>query len=156
MRCSSLLAVFALSVASARAQYFSEGWQPGQPASTPSVATEAEDDSGFESHGDSQAQGQANPKAERTYYSPPKPEGTPLTSLKDLTDINKVLKSPTSVNLFRAFGINITERVDAAAARLNPWDDRIPLITDDNYVDLVVNEELSEEEEKSRAWMLVV
>lgn len=36
------------------------------------------------------------------------------------------------------------------------WDERIPLITDSNYVDLVVNEEMTPEEEEKRVWFLVM
>lgn len=36
------------------------------------------------------------------------------------------------------------------------WDERIPLITDSNYVDLVVNEEMTPEEEEKRVWFLVI
>ncbi|KAF8897868.1 hypothetical protein BD779DRAFT_1667782 [Infundibulicybe gibba] len=59
------------------------------------------------------------------------------------------------VSLFARFGVNITERLkDARQAAL--WDERVQLITDDNYRDLIVNEELGEQEEKDRVWFLVI
>lgn len=36
------------------------------------------------------------------------------------------------------------------------WDERIPLITDSNYQDVIVNEELSTEEEEKRVWFLII
>jgi hypothetical protein len=58
--------------------------------------------------------------------------------------------------LFNRWGINITERLEAAKANTEIWDSRIPLITDDNYNDLIVNEVLTTEEEKDRVWFLVM
>ncbi|KAI6034619.1 hypothetical protein PISMIDRAFT_19671 [Pisolithus microcarpus 441] len=36
------------------------------------------------------------------------------------------------------------------------WDERIPLITDLNYRDVIVDEELSTEEEEKRVWFLII
>lgn len=36
------------------------------------------------------------------------------------------------------------------------WDERIPLITDENYAEMIVNETLTAEEEKERVWFLIV
>ncbi|PFH50138.1 hypothetical protein AMATHDRAFT_61595 [Amanita thiersii Skay4041] len=36
------------------------------------------------------------------------------------------------------------------------WDKRIPLITDENYNDMIVNEPLTEQEEKDRIWALII
>ena len=36
------------------------------------------------------------------------------------------------------------------------WDDRIPLITDSNYEDVIVRESMTPEEEKQRVWFLVM
>ncbi|KIM57954.1 hypothetical protein SCLCIDRAFT_129315 [Scleroderma citrinum Foug A] len=36
------------------------------------------------------------------------------------------------------------------------WDDRIPLITDSNYEDVIVRESMTPEEEKQRVWFLVI
>jgi len=58
--------------------------------------------------------------------------------------------------LFNRLGINITERLEAAKANSEIWDNRIPLITDDNYNDLLVNEVLTTEEEKNRVWFLIM
>ncbi|KAF7352317.1 hypothetical protein MVEN_01195400 [Mycena venus] len=118
--------------ATASAQYFSEGWAPGkavtaEPAS-PSFA------------GSPPQQQNAKP-AERFSFS-------------SLLDMNKILTSEPVKGLFEKAGINITERL--AAQAISPWDERIPLITDDNYFDMVVNEPMSEEEEEKRVWAIVV
>ncbi|OJA15338.1 hypothetical protein AZE42_03333 [Rhizopogon vesiculosus] len=36
------------------------------------------------------------------------------------------------------------------------WDERIPLITDENYAEMIVNETLTPEEEKERVWFLII
>jgi hypothetical protein len=56
--------------------------------------------------------------------------------------------------VFERFGINITERV--ALTQANLWDERILLITDDNFQELIVREPLTEEEEKTRVWATVM
>lgn len=47
-------------------------------------------------------------------------------------------------------GLNITGAPDLT------WDERIPLITDENYAELIVNEALTPEEEKERVWFLII
>ncbi|KAK0230271.1 hypothetical protein IW262DRAFT_1337335 [Armillaria fumosa] len=121
------------SISLVRAQYFSEGWKPGQavpsevpvPASTPFSANSQE-------------------------------KSAPLrpTDLLKLFEVKTWLTSEPAVALFARFGVNITERL--AAAEVLPWDNRIPLITDDNYEEIIVNEELTEEEEEERIWALLI
>lgn len=117
------------------AQYFSAGWQPGQPVQhTQDVPAP------------SYTPGAEQPQAPS---SPPQPK-----SLSELFSINTLLTLPPVASIFERFGINITERV--ALAKANLWDERIPLITDENYQDLIVNEPLTEQEEKERVWIAVV
>ncbi|KAJ7682215.1 hypothetical protein DFH06DRAFT_1075829 [Mycena polygramma] len=125
------LAVLALA-ATANAQYFSAGWVPGQAVTAEPSA----------------------PSAAAGIPPRQKAESTEAFSLSSLLDINKVLASGPVKGLLEKAGINITERLEAAA--LSPWDPRIPLITDNNYADLVVNETLTEEEEEKRVWVIVV
>ncbi|KAF8214154.1 hypothetical protein K438DRAFT_1706453 [Mycena galopus ATCC 62051] len=122
------LGVLAL-VATASAQYFSEGWVPGQ-----AVTAEAS------------APSSAGPPQQNAQSGP--------SSFSSFLDINKILTSEPVKGLFDKVGINITEKLEAAAVRL--WDDRVPLITDDNYFDMVVNEPMTEEEEDKRVWVIVV
>ena len=129
------LATFSLLalLASSNAQYFSAGWSPDQkqPETQQPVA------------------GEPTPIAE-----PVKATTTPL-NLLNLFDTTKILTSGPSVALFNRFGINITERMEIASlAKI--WDERVPLITDDNYDDLVVNEALTEQEEIDRVWIIVM
>lgn len=130
----SLLAL----VASSNAQYFSQGWIPGQKQPEP------------------QLQQEPVLESKPTQIVEPVKAAKPITpfSLSNLFDINKILTSEPSVALFNRFGINITERVEASLAKI--WDERVPLITDDNYEDMVVNEILTEQEEKDRVWVIVM
>jgi len=113
------------------AQYLSEGWKPGQ------TATDA---------------APADPT-----YTPveTQPKQSKPLRLSQLFDINKLLTSDPAVAVFSKFGINITERVQLAFSN-KLWDERIPLITDHNYKDIIVNEQLTEQEEKDRVWMVVM
>ncbi|KAJ6560308.1 hypothetical protein B0H19DRAFT_945759 [Mycena capillaripes] len=128
-----LFGVLALAATAVNAQYFSAGWTPGQAVtaepSTPSFAGSG---------------------------APPRQKAEPQESfsLSSLLDMNKILSSGPIKGLFEKAGINITERLEAAAVM--PWDERVPLITDNNYFDMVVNEPMSEEEEEKRVWCIVV
>lgn len=123
-------------VVSVNAQYFSDGWSPGQAQTTqeapPPAVTSA-------------PQKQADTFSER--LSPSK--------ILSYFDFNKVLASPPSIALFSRLGINVTERLEAAFPT-KFWDERVTLITDDNYNDLIVNELLTEQEEQDRTWILIM
>jgi hypothetical protein len=137
MKPLSILSVFALA-ASIEAQYFSAGWAPGQPI-------QPEEQSPI-------------PTSLPPKEAPARPnERLSPSSIASYFDLNKLLISEPVVSLFNRFGINITERVELAVKESkNPWDERIPLITDDNYDDLIVNEPLTEEEEPDRTWIIVM
>ncbi|KAJ7018373.1 hypothetical protein C8F04DRAFT_1016341 [Mycena alexandri] len=126
-----VLSVLAL-VATANAQYFSDGWKPGQTVTAENAAPSV---------------GGA---------VPPRQDAQPAEpfSFSNLFDLTKVLGSGPVKGLFEKAGINITERLEAAAVM--PWDMRVPLITDENYSDMVVNEELTPEEEEKRVWAIIV
>lgn len=119
------------------AQYFSAGWKPGQPAHTEAVKAPPKT-------ADSGAPVKDDKLKER--ISP--------SSLLKMMDINYLLTTKPMVNLFSKAGMNISHRL--AELEAVPWDTRVPLITDDNYFDLVVNETLSAEEEKDRVWAMVM
>jgi hypothetical protein len=125
------LGVLALA-ATANAQYFSAGWQPGQAVTAES----------------------ASPSSAGVPPTGKNSEPAEAFSFSSLLDFNKILTSGPVKGLFEKAGINITERLEAAA--VSPWDDRVPLITDDNYFDMVVNEPMTEEEEEKRTWVIVV
>ena len=130
------LATFTLLalLASSNAQYFSAGWTPGQKQPDPQQPVAS--------------------KPVPVPAEPVKATTTPL-NLLNLFDTTKILTSGPSVALFNRFGINITERMELfSLAKI--WDERIPLITDDNYDDLVVNEALTEQEEIDRVWIIVM
>lgn len=117
-------------VASASAQYFSDGWAPGQPATT------------------------TIPTASSS--SKPSPSPTSAPTIGSLFDLSNILSSDPFASLFARVGVNITDKLGAARAKAKFWDDRIPLITDDNYGSLIVNETMTEDEENERVWFIVM
>jgi hypothetical protein len=130
MRLHTLALIPLALVAPSSAQYFSAGWTPGQ-----AVPTETSSPPSFEPG---------------TAPLPPPRQGESRFSLSYMLS-----NGPVS-QLFNRLGINITERLEAAKANSEIWDNRIPLITDDNYNDLLVNEVLTTEEEKNRVWFLIM
>lgn len=122
-----------------QAQYFSEGWKPGQPANTRAPAAN--------SKGWTPGQKVASPK---DAASTPSDGSASDSATTGGFDMDKLL-----VSTLNKFGFNLS--VPATAQNGGLWDERIPLITDDNYQDLIVNEEFgSEEEAEKRTWVLVV
>jgi hypothetical protein len=125
--------VFAFSLAllacvtSARSQYFSAGWAPGDPTADTSSSAQPE----------------------QTYSPVFKPlSGNPLQDF---------FTSGPLAQLFAKWGFNLTQYVEAAKKlEAERWDSRIPLITDENYDDIILNETLTPAEEKDRVWFLVV
>ncbi|CAA7260140.1 unnamed protein product [Cyclocybe aegerita] len=132
----SALALLALA-STAHAQYFSAGWTPGQkPHDTEPAPDAAAQDSSPSS-------------------PPPPPANAAPFSFSSLFDINKLLTSEPAVSLFSKFGVNITEKVHTAL-ETKLWDDRVELITDDNFKELIVEEKLTPEQEQKRTWIIVV
>ncbi|KAI0774554.1 hypothetical protein C8Q74DRAFT_1438652 [Fomes fomentarius] len=138
MKLTNLLPSLLLA-ASASAQYFSAGWSPGQPApDSPAAASEFNFDPSKSAPGSPAAAG----------------EGGGVDKAK-LGFMDKILTSPAVAGLFGKLGVNITDAVVRGSQ--SPWDDRIPLITDENYEDVVVNEQFkSEEEARDRVWIFVI
>lgn len=113
----------------ASAQHYTAGWSPGQPADQPSAGEWSPDQS--------------------THSQPAQQAG--------LFDFSKILTSGPVNSLLLKAGVNITKNLEDAAEKEDKrWDKRIPLITDDNYEALIVNETLTEEEEKNRVWFLIM
>jgi hypothetical protein len=69
----------------------------------------------------------------------------PKSSFLDKLVTDGPLSAVTSL-----IGLNISGTPDVS------WDARIPLITDSNYVDMIVNETMTPEEEEKRVWFLVI
>jgi len=65
---------------------------------------------------------------------------------------NRFLTSGPVASLFARLGVNITKTLEQP----NYWDERIPLITDDNYNDVIVNEPLTDEELQDRTWAIII
>jgi len=112
----SLLAIAGL----ANAQYFSEGWSPGQPIPT-----------------------QSSP--------PPQTQPHPVNPAVTVSNFFDALLTAGPLSaLASVIGLNVSAPQETA------WDDRIPLITDSNYADVIVHESMTPEEEKQRLWFLVM
>ncbi|KAF5321765.1 hypothetical protein D9619_000584 [Psilocybe cf. subviscida] len=135
---AAAFALLALAGSSA-AQYFSDGWTPGQKPHSVSSGAPAAETAGFV-------------PPEVTEEDQTKAASAPF-SVWDIFDVNKMLKTEPAVALFGKFGVNITDKVDTA---VKIWDDRIPLITDDNFNELIVNEPLTKDEEDERVWVIVI
>lgn len=131
-----LLGFLAFTV-SVDAQYFSEGWAPGKavPKSTASTTS-------FGVPGSTTA-------------SKPKPGLPSLKELLSMLDLTNLLATGPVTSLAARAGINITQKLADIKLR-KFWDDRITLIDDDNYEDLIVNESFAEEDEKDRVWFVVM
>ncbi|KAI0660703.1 hypothetical protein C8Q70DRAFT_912511 [Cubamyces menziesii] len=152
MKLSSLFLPALLCAASASAQYFSAGWSPGQPV--PPVEPQ-----GVPPQGQAQAAYDRAPTAVPTpeYTSTPPASGGATSGLGGLTslfDVNRLLTSGPVASLFGRLGLNITDAVSRSAA--SPWDPRIPLLSDENFEEVVVREALTEEEERDRVWFIIV
>lgn len=111
-----------------QAQYFSEGWKPGQPAQDTATA--------------------AKPVA--TGWAPGQKAGSDSSEgTSSSFDFNNFL-----VSTLNKFGFNVSLPETPSNGL---WDERIPLITDTNYQDLIVNEEFASDEEASkRTWALIM
>jgi len=135
-----LATLFSFST-SVYAQYYSAGWQPGQKV----VREEA--DAREWAPGD-HPEGRPPPPPDSGAAPPAE---TPFRWSKLLTE------GPIGDALLKV-GLNYTAaREEAERRKANMWDKRIPLITDDNYESVIVNETFSnEEEERERVWFLIV
>lgn len=133
MRLDTLALVALAFAAPSCAQYFSAGWTPGQavPTDTPEPTS-------------------SSLGAESTPLPLPPPQARPRF------DLSYILSSGPVSQFLNRFGVNITESLEAVRAIPEIWDSRIPLITDDNFNELIVNEELTDEEEKHRVWLLIM
>jgi hypothetical protein len=99
-----------------------------------------------------------SPGKPTTASAPPAPKFTPGSAptkspVGGGSFFEKLLSSEPVAYLLSKAGINITEKI---LYQPKLWDDRIQLITDSNYNELIVNEPLTEEEEKLRVWFLVM
>ncbi|THH27830.1 hypothetical protein EUX98_g6360 [Antrodiella citrinella] len=141
MKLSQVALALLACAATVNAQYFSEGWAPGKPVTQdPPLPA-------------------ATQSTARRHAPPPVKPQLSLSSLTSYFDLAKVLESGPVSSLFDRAGINITERVAAARASMRTittWDPRIPLITDENYDEIIVGENLTDEEKEKRSWFVIV
>ena len=132
--------LFSLST-SVYAQYYSAGWKPDQKVVREDVdAREWAPGDRPEGHPPPPSDAGAAPPAEAPFHW------------------SKILTEGPIGNALLKVGLNYTAaREEAERRRANMWDKRIPLITDENYGSVIVNEAFSnEEEERERIWFLIV
>nr|GAT59704.1 predicted protein [Mycena chlorophos] len=142
----SLLSL-ALFSALSNAQYFSEGWRPGQAVTAERTVPTGK--SGAPIAGRHAAAPGEQPQFETPQVSQQK------LSLSDMLDLTKLMNTSTAKGLFAKVGINITERLQAVTTKF--WDERVPLLTDDNYNEMIVDEQFaSPQEEAERVWCIIV
>ncbi|KEP53708.1 putative transmembrane protein [Rhizoctonia solani 123E] len=135
-----LVPCFLLTFGFVRAQYFSEGWTPGQAVPTETV--EAETITGTPTS-------TATPAAKWSWQE---------FSSKHL-DFGKFVTEGPIATALSGIGINATEQLELARQRAaeRGWDERIPLLTDSNFETLVKNETFdTPEEAEKRTWFVVV
>ena len=123
-----------LFVGSTSAQYFSVGWSPGQKVSSQNPP----------------AKSSVPPQESSTSQTAAASEKAPSTSTPN-SFIEKLLTSGPAAALLSSFGLNVS-----AAINEKLWDERIQLITDENYQDVIVNETLTSKEEKERTWVIIM
>jgi hypothetical protein len=123
------------------AQYYSAGWQPGQGVGREDAgAREWTPGDHPEAHPPPPSETGAAPPAETTFHW------------------SKILTDGPIGDVLLKIGLNYTAaREEAEHRKANMWDRRIPLITDENYESLIVDETFSnEEEERERVWFLIM
>ena len=114
------------------AGYYSEGWKPGQAVK--SITSEAP----------SYTPGVDVPKEKPPSKLPPQKLGF----------FDMILTSGPINSLLNSVGVNMTQKiVDAEEERAKFWDRRIPLITDENYEDLIVKAEPNSDDE---VWFVIM
>ncbi|CAE6396825.1 unnamed protein product [Rhizoctonia solani] len=127
-----------LALGSVQAQYFSEGWTPGQAIPTETIDAETVTPAST-----------ATPAAKWSWQE---------FSSKHL-DLGKIVTEGPIATALSGIGINAVEQFELARKRAaeRGWDERIPLLTDSNYELLVKNETFdSPEEAEKRTWFVVV
>ena len=143
MKLSPAILSTLLCAASASAQYFSAGWSPGQPA---------------DSHQPVPAYAFDPPAQEQPAAPAPPSSNTgadaPVGVQRPLGLVDKVLLSGPVRSLFGKFGMNMSDVV--ARGSTLPWDPRIPIITDENFEEMIVNEVMTKEEEQDRSWFVIM
>ena len=129
MKLSAVALSLFLFVGSTNAQYFS-GWSSGQKSSSDNPP--------------------ANPVVSSSSQTAAAAEMTPSTSASN-SFLELLFTSGPVTALLSSFGVNVS-----AALNVKLWDERIQLITDENYQDVIVNEPLTPKEEKERAWAIIM
>lgn len=101
-----------------------------------------------------------SPGQKPTQVAPPSsaPTYSPSPAQPGKFGWSSLLTSGPIGSLLSRSGINVTEKLAEAQEKSKlPWDDRITMITDSNYEELIFNEEfVTPEEEAERVWFIIV
>lgn len=126
------------------AQYFSEGWTPGQPVPTENATPTLD--------------GAFNPETATAAPTPAAKWSWKEFSSKNL-DLGRIVTEGPIASALSGIGINASEHLEQARLRAaeRGWDERVPLLTDENYELLVKNETFATPEEaEKRTWFVIV
>ncbi|KAI0776166.1 hypothetical protein BD413DRAFT_708756 [Trametes elegans] len=155
MKLSAVLLPSLLCAASASAQYLSAGWNPGQPV-PPNPGDAPPPAQTFE-RAASPSPAPSADASQTPAPAPPAPASSGASivgGLAVLLGLDKLLTAGPVASLLGKAGVNVSEAIALGAQ--SPWDQRIPLITDENFEEVIVNEPLTPEEEKERVWFLII
>lgn len=147
---AAILGLCTAPLALVHAQYMSEGWKPGQPVAQAAPTTSA----GYDPSNPVRPTAAAAPPARGNggAAAPAAQEG------EEPGFVDRLITSGPVQALFSKAGVNITERYEEAKrAQAEMWDERIPIIDDENYEDTISNEVFATpEEEAKRVWFLII
>lgn len=126
--------------------YLSEGWQPGQAATKAASLG-----SGYNPKATPTGRPSLFDASKKDEEQDDKPKSSPF-------DLSSYLEKQPIRGILERLGVNITDRLASAreTAAKGIWNKEIPLITDANYKDMIVNENMTELEAAERVWFLVM
>lgn len=138
------LSLALLSLVPLSSAYFSEGWQPGQPA-TKYITSSSSAPFAIPTSSDSSKS--SEPQEPWTWET-----------IKAKLNVEEILKSKPVTDFLDRFGVNVTKSLETAREGIPPrFSGAIPLITDNNYEAVIFNETFaSPQEEADRVWVLLV
>ena len=129
-----------------QAQY-TKGWSPGQPVVKSNLKAAAK---GW-APGQPKYRPATPPSAEVPVEAPPVAEST-----ADASDLTSALLSFDINNVLLAGAKKLGLNVSVPSTEKKFWDERIPLITDDNFNDFFNEQFASEDEAAARTWAIVM
>lgn len=140
------IAALALVLPATTSYAYTEGWQPGQSYTKYMTSTSTTGSA----PASIPTKGSSSTKSPASSFS--------LSDLKSLFSLEEILtKGPVS-RVIQKFGFNVTAQLEMAREGIPPrFAADIPLLTDANYEDELLNEQyVSPQEEDERTWAIMV